>query len=68
MPHPLSTRSPAVSVGVLLACAMLTAALGMGLRQTSGLFLAPMTAAHAWSASGFAFAIALQTLLNGISQ
>jgi len=68
MPHPPSTRSPTVSVGVLLACAMLTAALGMGLRQTSGLFLAPMTAAHAWSASGFAFAIALQTLLNGISQ
>ena len=39
-----------VSVGVLLACAMLAAALGMGLRQTSGLFLAPMTAAHAWTA------------------
>ena len=57
-----------VSVGVLLACAMLTAALGMGLRQTSGLFLAPMTAAHAWTASGFAFAIALQVLVNGISQ
>ncbi|HYI82794.1 MAG TPA: MFS transporter, partial [Acetobacteraceae bacterium] len=65
-------RSPGphlgVSVGVLLACAMLTAALGMGLRQTSGLFLAPMTAAHAWTASGFAFAIALQVLVNGISQ
>ena len=57
-----------VSVGVLLACAMLAAALGMGLRQTSGLFLAPMTAAHAWSASGFAFAIALQVLVNGITQ
>ena len=57
-----------VSVGVLLACAMLTAALGMGLRQTSGLFLAPMTAAHAWTASGFAFAIALQVLVNGITQ
>ena len=57
-----------VSVGVLLACAMLAAALGMGLRQTSGLFLAPMTAAHAWTASGFAFAIALQVLVNGITQ
>jgi MFS family permease len=40
----------------------------MGLRQTSGLFLAPMTAAHAWTASGFAFAIALQVLVNGITQ
>ena len=57
-----------VSVGVLLACAMLAAALGMGLRQTSGLFLAPMTTAHAWTASGFAFAIALQVLVNGITQ
>ena len=57
-----------VSVGVLLACAMFAAALGMGLRQTSGLFLAPMTAAHAWTASGFAFAIALQVLVNGITQ
>jgi MFS family permease len=57
-----------VSVGALLACAMLAAALGMGLRQTSGLFLAPMTAAHAWTASGFAFAIALQVLVNGVTQ
>jgi MFS family permease len=57
-----------VSVGVLLTCAMLAAALGMGLRQTSGLFLAPMTAAQAWTASGFAFAIALQVLVNGITQ
>ena len=62
---PLGLR---VSVGVLLACAMLAAALGMGLRQTSGLFLAPMTTEHAWSASGFAFAIALQVLVNGITQ
>jgi MFS family permease len=62
------SRDLPVSVGVLLACGMLTAALGMGLRQSSGLFLAPMVAAHAWTASGFAFAIALQVLLNGISQ
>jgi MFS family permease len=57
-----------VSVGVLLTCAMLVAALGMGLRQTSGLFLAPMTVANGWTASGFAFAIALQVLVNGFTQ
>jgi MFS family permease len=57
-----------VSVGVLLVCGMLAAALGMGLRQTSGLFLAPMVSAHAWTASGFALAIALQVLVNGITQ
>ena len=47
---------------------MLAAALGMGLRQTSGLFLAPMTAANGWTASGFALAIALQVLVNGFTQ
>ncbi len=62
------SRGPAVAVGVLMGCAVICAALAMGLRQSFGLFLAPMTAAHAWSASGFAFAIALQVLMNGISQ
>ncbi len=57
-----------VTAGVLMACAVVTAALAMGLRQSQGLFLAPMIAAHAWSASGFAFAIALQVLLNGVAQ
>lgn len=60
--------APAVAVGVLVASAVLCAALAMGLRQSFGLFLAPMTAAHGWTASGFAFAIALQVLLNGVSQ
>jgi MFS family permease len=55
----------AVSAGVLITCAVLSAALAMGMRNSFGLFLAPMTEAFAWSASGFAFAIALQVLLNG---
>jgi MFS family permease len=53
---------------ILMLGAVLTAALAMGLRQSFGLFLAPMTAANGWSASGFALAIALQVLVNGISQ
>jgi predicted MFS family arabinose efflux permease len=53
---------------VLIACGVICAALAMGLRQSFGLFLAPMTSAHAWSASGFAFAIALQVLINGFTQ
>ncbi len=57
-----------LAAGALIAAAVLCAALAMGLRQSFGLFLAPMTAAHAWSASGFAFAIALQVLLNGLAQ
>jgi len=58
----------ALPAGLLIACAVGGAMLAMGLRQSFGLFLAPMTAAHAWSASGFALAIALQVLLNGVSQ
>lgn len=53
---------------LLMTCAVLCALLAMGLRQSFGLFLAPMTAAHAWTGSGFAFAIAMQVLLNGVSQ
>lgn len=63
-----NSRGPAVAVGVLIACGVICAALAMGLRQSFGLFLAPMTAANAWSASGFAFAIALQVLINGFTQ
>lgn len=56
------------AAAILLTCAVVAAALAMGLRQSFGLFLAPMTEAHGWGASGFAFAIALQVLLNGVSQ
>ncbi len=64
---PLTAR-PAVSAGVLMTCAVLCAALGMGLRNSFGLFLAPMTEANLWTASGFSLAIAVQVLVNGISQ
>ena len=63
---PTRAATPALGIGVLIACAVLCAALAMGLRNTFGLFLAPMTEAHGWTASGFAFAIALQVLLNGV--
>ncbi len=56
------------SAGLLIACAVLAAALAMGLRQSFGLFLAPMTGDLGWSASGFALAIALQVLVNGVAQ
>lgn len=54
--------------GILIACAVAAAALAMGLRQSFGLFLAPMTAERGWSTSGFALAIAFQVLLNGFAQ
>lgn len=63
----MTTRTAAISVPVILTCAVLSAALGMGLRQSFGLFLAPMTLANGWTTSGFAFAIAVQVLVNGIT-
>ncbi|WP_431285230.1 MFS transporter [Humitalea sp. 24SJ18S-53] len=53
---------------LIIACAVMAAALAMGLRQSFGLFLAPMTAERGWPAAGFALAIALQVLLNGVAQ
>ena len=52
--------------GRLLACAALILMLAMGVRQTMGLLLPPMTLAHGWSRDDFAFAIAIQNLLWGI--
>ncbi|MBP0493230.1 MFS transporter [Pararoseomonas indoligenes] len=56
------------SLALLLTLAVGCAALAMGLRQSFGLYLAPMTTALGWSTSGFALAIALQVLVNGFSQ
>lgn len=53
---------------LLIACAVLGAALAMGLRQSFELFLAPMTTQMGWATSGFALAIALQVLVNGVAQ
>jgi predicted MFS family arabinose efflux permease len=70
-PHGLlTTMSSTVSrpVGTLILCGVVCAALAMGLRNSFGLFLAPMTAEMGWSTSGFALAIALQVLVNGLCQ
>ncbi|MBR0673139.1 MFS transporter [Neoroseomonas soli] len=68
MSLPPAAGRAVLPAGLLIACAVAGAMLAMGLRQSFGLFLAPMTEAHAWTASGFAFAIALQVLLNGVTQ
>ena len=51
----------------VLVCAALILMLAMGVRQTMGLLLPPMTLANGWSRDDFAFAIALQNLLWGAS-
>lgn len=53
------------AIGALLAGATMLG-LSMGLRQTYGLFLEPMTGAIAISHSGFGLAIAAQSLLWGL--
>lgn len=52
---------------VLLGAALILA-LSMGIRHGFGLFLAPMSAEFGWGREVFAFAIALQNLLWGLSQ
>ena len=49
----------------VLICAALILMLAMGVRQTMGLFMPPMTLANGWTREEFAFAIALQNLLWG---
>lgn len=66
--HLSPTTRATLPAGLLIACVVAGVLLANGIRASFGLFLAPMTEAHAWTASGFAFAIALQVLLNGVSQ
>ena len=53
------------STRTVLICGALILMLAMGVRQTMGLFLPPMTVANGWTRDEFAFAIALQNLLWG---
>jgi predicted MFS family arabinose efflux permease len=53
------------STRTVLICAALILMLAMGVRQTMGLFLPPMTIDNGWTRDEFAFAIALQNLLWG---
>jgi MFS family permease len=53
---------------IVLTCATTVLLVGFGVRQTYGLFLAPMTQAQGWSLEVFSFAMALQTLVWGLTQ
>lgn len=65
---PGTARSAAMAMGVLIACGVVCAALATGLRNSFGLFLAPLTEARGWTASDFSLAIGLQVLVNGLTQ
>ncbi|MEW6164284.1 MAG: MFS transporter [Pseudomonadota bacterium] len=57
-------RSPTA----ILVCGGLIMTLAMGVRHGFGLFLQPMTLDHGWGRETFAFALALQNLLWGVTQ
>jgi MFS family permease len=54
--------------GWILLGASLILALSLGIRHGFGLFLAPMSAEFGWGREVFAFAIALQNLIWGLTQ
>jgi len=53
------------STRTVLLCGALILTLAMGVRQTMGLFMPPMTIARGWTREDFALAIALQNILWG---
>ncbi|MBC7944285.1 MAG: MFS transporter [Burkholderiales bacterium] len=54
--------------GVVLACACVILTLSVGIRQTFGLFLQPMSVDFGWGRETFAFALAAQNLVWGVAQ
>ena len=52
----------------VVTCGALILAISLGIRQSFGLFLQPMSADMGWGRSTFAFAIALQNLIWGLGQ
>lgn len=52
---------------IVLACAGLVLMLALGIRQSFGLFLRPMSADLGWGREAFSFAIALQNLVWGLA-
>ena len=60
--------SPSARIVLVVICAGLVAWLSIGVRQTFGLFLQPISLDMGWGREVFAFALALQNLLWGLSQ
>lgn len=57
-----------VSFVLLIAAAAIVLSIALGIRQTFGLFMAPIGEAHVISLTLLAFAIALQNLVWGVAQ
>ncbi|MGO4303923.1 MULTISPECIES: MFS transporter [unclassified Cupriavidus] len=57
-----------LSLTTVLVCGGLLVTLSMGIRHGFGLFNLPITQTHGWNRETFAFALALQNLMWGVSQ
>lgn len=53
---------------IVLICASAVLAVGLGVRHGFGLFLSPMSLELGWNRESFAFALALQNLVWGLTQ
>jgi MFS family permease len=58
-------RTLAINPAVILLCGGLILMLALGIRQSFGLFLRPMSSELGWGREAFSFAIALQNLMWG---
>lgn len=66
--QPFNAASLGRSALIALVCGSLILLFSLGIRHGFGLFLKPITVDQGWTRESFAFAIALQNLLWGISQ
>lgn len=64
----LTKRFSIASPIIMLVCGSIILALALGLRQSFGIFLKPMTGDLGYSRETFSFALALQNLVWGITQ
>src|SRR5438445_2270433 len=68
MPRMITSRGNPPRTGVILIGAAVLLSLGMGIRQSFGLFLTPVTRDLALTAADFTLAIAVQNIVWGVSQ
>lgn len=64
----MNASKPRHSPTTVLICASAILAISLGVRHSFGLFLQPVSMAGGWGREVFAFAIALQNLVWGVSQ
>jgi len=68
LPHTMTSSRSSGQTRLILFGAALLLSLGMGLRQSLGLFLAPVTRDLALTATQFTLSVAIQNIVWGLSQ